>query len=151
MYLKMSSEKWRPFCLGLNELADHTQTWHKGVASWRKWPTHKPDNACGTDHWHCQSCVTGPWFNIKMSSYQYRESHCGDKTVVRSSCLHNGISYTGKISSLYWIRALVTISEYFFERKGVSQIQLLSILLVLVKLEMKVLETYLNLTWKIII
>ena len=49
----------------------------------------------------------GPWFNIKMSSYQYRKSHCGDKTVVRSSYLHNGISYTGKMSSLYWIRALV--------------------------------------------
>ena len=45
----------------------------------------------------------GPWFNIKMSSYQYRKSHCWDKTVVRSSYLHNGISYTGKISSLYWI------------------------------------------------
>ena len=51
----------------------------------------------------------GPWFNIKMSSYQCRKSHCGDKTVVRSSYLHNGISYTGKMSSLYWIRALVTI------------------------------------------
>ena len=25
---------------------------------------------------------SGPWFNIKMSSYQYRKSHCGDKTVV---------------------------------------------------------------------
>ena len=40
-----------------------------------------------------------------MSSYQYRKSHCGDKTVVRSSYLHNGISYTGKMSSLYWIGA----------------------------------------------
>ena len=48
----------------------------------------------------------GPWFNIKMSSYQYRKYHCGDKTVVRSSYLHNGISYIGKITSLYWIRAL---------------------------------------------
>ena len=48
----------------------------------------------------------GAWFNIKMSSYQYRKSHCGDKTVVRSSYLHNGISYTGKTSSLYWIGAL---------------------------------------------
>ena len=48
----------------------------------------------------------GPWFNIKMSSYQYRKSHCGDKTVVRSSYLHSGISYTGKMSSLYWIGAL---------------------------------------------
>ena len=47
----------------------------------------------------------GPRFNIKMSSYQHRKSHCGDKTVVRSSYLHNGISYTGKMSSLYWIRA----------------------------------------------
>ena len=44
---------------------------------------------------------SGGWFNIKMSSYQYRKSHCGDKTVVRSSYLHNGISYTGKMSSLY--------------------------------------------------
>ena len=46
---------------------------------------------------------TGPWFNIKMTSYQYRKSHCGDKTILRPSYLHNGISYTGKMSSLYWI------------------------------------------------
>ena len=52
----------------------------------------------------------GPWFNIKMSSYQYRKSHCGDKTIVRLSYLHNGISYTGKMSSLYWIGALVSRS-----------------------------------------
>ena len=50
------------------------------------------------------------WFNIKMSSYWYRKSHCGDKTVVRSSYLHNGISYAGKITSFYWIRALVADS-----------------------------------------
>ena len=50
---------------------------------------------------------TGPRFNIKISSYQYRKSHCGDKTVVRSSYLHNGISYTGKKTSLYWIGAQV--------------------------------------------
>ena len=52
--------------------------------------------------------TTGPRFNIKMSSYQYRKFYCGDKMVVRSSYLHNGISYTGKMSSLYWIGALVT-------------------------------------------
>ena len=51
----------------------------------------------------------GPCFNIKMPSYQYRKSHCGDKTVVRSSYLHNGISYTGKMASLYWIRALLML------------------------------------------
>ena len=48
----------------------------------------------------------GPWFSIKMSSYQYRKSHCGDKTVLRSSYLHNGICFIGKMSSLYWIGAL---------------------------------------------
>ena len=42
-----------------------------------------------------------------MSSYQYRKSHCGDKTILWPSYLHNGISYTGKMTSLYWIRALV--------------------------------------------
>ena len=57
-------------------------------------------------NWH----GPGPWFNIKMSSHQYRKSHCGDKTVVRSSYPHNGISYTGKMTSLYWIRSLVVIS-----------------------------------------
>ena len=49
---------------------------------------------------------SGPW----RPSYQFRKSHCGDKTVVRSSYLHNGIYYTGKISSLYWIRAMEAIS-----------------------------------------
>ena len=49
---------------------------------------------------------SGPWFNIKMTYYQYRKSHCGDKMVVRSSYLHSGISYTGKMTSLYWIGAL---------------------------------------------
>ena len=38
----------------------------------------------------------GPQFNIKMTSYQYRKSHCGDKTILRPSYRHNGISYTGK-------------------------------------------------------
>ena len=51
--------------------------------------------------WNCGK-APGPWFNIKMSSYQYRKSHCGDKMVVRSSYLHNGISYTGKMASLNW-------------------------------------------------
>ena len=52
---------------------------------------------------------TGPRFNIKTSSFQYRKSHCGEKTVVRSSYLHNGISYTGKMSFLYWIGPLVFV------------------------------------------
>ena len=60
--------------------------------------------------WCSKRCTTrlkyssGPCFNIKMSSYQHRKSHCGNKTVVGSSYLHNGISYTGKTASFYWIQ-----------------------------------------------
>ena len=57
-----------------------------------------------------------PWprFNIKMTSYQYRKSHWGEKTILRPSYLHNGISYTGKTISLYWIgvHKLVMHSSY---------------------------------------
>ena len=42
--------------------------------------------------------------NIKISFYQYRKSHCGDKTIFRASYLHNEISYTDMIS-LYCIGA----------------------------------------------
>ena len=35
---------------------------------------------------------TGPWFHIKMPSYQYKKSHCGDKTAVLSP----------QWDSLYW-------------------------------------------------
>ena len=59
----------------------------------------------------CRKTGPGPWFNIKMPSYQYRKSHFGDKMVVRSSYLHNGISYTGKMTSLCWIRALGLFSD----------------------------------------
>ena len=68
---------------------------------------------------HCEYVMltSGPRFNIKMSSYQYRKSHCGDKTILRPSYLHNGISYTGKTTSLYWIRALESISVYLCKIK----------------------------------
>ena len=56
--------------------------------------------------WH----QPGPWFNIKISFYQCRKSHCGYNTVVRSSHLHNGISYTGKMASLFWISPLMSCS-----------------------------------------
>ena len=52
----------------------------------------------------------GGWINIKMPSYQYRKFHCGDKTILRPSYLHNGICYTGKTTPLYWIGALVPVS-----------------------------------------
>ena len=57
---------------------------------------------------HYIETSTGLYFNIKMLSWQCRKSHCGDKTVVRSSYLHNGISYTCETISLYWIGAQVS-------------------------------------------
>ena len=48
---------------------------------------------------------SGGQFNINMPTYRYRKSHRGDKTIFRPSYLHNGISYTGKMTSLYWIGA----------------------------------------------
>ena len=46
--------------------------------------------------------VRGPWVSIKM--LEYRNPYWGDKTVVRSSYLHNWSFYTGKMAHLYWIR-----------------------------------------------
>ena len=77
--------------------------WSLSSIQWVKgWHALEPNHHW---QWHQLGKTPGPQFDIKMSSYQYRKSHCGDKTVVRSSYLHNGISYTGKITSLYWIRA----------------------------------------------
>ena len=67
--------------------------------------------------------ASGPWFNIKMLSYQYRKSHCGDKTVVRSSYLHNGISYTGKTSSLYWVGPLQVAWRFVIYGNSVSSME----------------------------
>ena len=69
---------------------------------------------------------SGPRFNIKITSYQYRKSHCGDKTILRSSYLHNGVSYTGKMTSLYWIGTLAPIWHrillwYFFGAVALGQ------------------------------
>ena len=52
------------------------------------------------------------WFDIKMISYQYRKSDCGDKTAVRSSYLHDGIFYTGKMASLYWFGPQTICESY---------------------------------------
>ena len=109
MQLKMSSAKWRPFCPGEDELS-WLHHWH-------------PAKSCHVTNDIYIICITtlqwrsGSWFNIKLLSYQYRKSHCGDKTVVRSSYLHNGISYTGKMSSLYWIGTQVSVKwPPFFRR-----------------------------------
>ena len=46
-----------------------------------------------------------------MPFYQYRKSHFGKKTILRPSYLHNGISYAGKTTSLYWIGAQLLCSD----------------------------------------
>ena len=48
----------------------------------------------------------GPSFNIKMPFYQYRKSQCLDKTVVRSSYLQNGTSYSGKTVYIFFIESV---------------------------------------------
>ena len=92
------------------QMSVNIRQWFSGVVTWQidisNW-CESYIHACRILGWH-----TGPRFNIKMSSYQYRKSYCGDKTVVRSSYLHNGVSYTGKMTSLYWIRALVPVELF---------------------------------------
>ena len=66
IHLKMSSGKWRPFCLGLNVLKER---------------------------------IAKPCTQIK--TYQYRDPHCGDKTILPSSYYHNGNSYTEYCLSHY--------------------------------------------------
>ena len=78
-----------------------------GAFSHLFWQSKEKKNKSGTSTQGLCTWSSGPLFNIKMSSYQRRKFHCGDKMVVRSSYLHNGISCTGKIISLYWIRAQV--------------------------------------------
>ena len=74
----------------------HLATWHGTVPTAHQIPALMSPTL---------KLTTGPRFNIKMTSYWYRKSHCGDKTILRPSYLHNGISYTGKTTSLYWIGA----------------------------------------------
>ena len=81
----------------LNFLSIFTIGWY---GTWKSSPSWKSilHSQCHGSWWRK---VPVGWFNIKMSSYQYRKSHCGDKTILRPSYLHNWISYTGKTTSLY--------------------------------------------------
>ena len=83
------------------------------LAMWRLLPQRKqamPKRALvGFQYIVLHVWEAGGWFNIKTTSYQYRKSHSGDKTILRPSYLHNGISYTGKMASWYWIRAQLSI------------------------------------------
>ena len=58
-----------------------------------------------------QTQSAGSWFNIKIPSYPYRKYQCGDKTILRSSYLHNGNAYTGTMVFLYWSACWVISSS----------------------------------------
>ena len=74
-------------------------------------------SACHQHIW-----LNGPWLNMKMS-YQYKKSHCGDKTVLISTYLHIGIFHSDKLVYWYWIipcvfccccRVLLLLVLFFF-------------------------------------
>ena len=46
---------------------------------------------------------------------KYRKYHCGDKTILRPSYLRNGISFTGKMISLCWIRSQAVCIPFCIE------------------------------------
>ena len=88
-----------PSELLLNDLAspmsDILQKWflnYIDLSHTAEFKTKTPNNAskCRTTHGYMfRGCdhEPGPWFNIQMSPYQESKSHCGDKTVVRSTYL----------------------------------------------------------------
>ena len=82
------------------------------IMAWRR-PGDKPLSEPMMVNLLTHICVTWPqWvkdqgrIQYKDAFYHYSKYPCGDKMVVRSSYLNDGISYTGKMTSLYWIKAL---------------------------------------------
>ena len=59
----------------------------------------------------------------KYAILPYRKFHCGDETILRPSYFHNGIAYTGKMTFLYWIRALKSLgaNDQYRAWKSVAQ------------------------------
>ena len=76
--------------------------WWFGISFLSRWRIQMAEEILGN-----VSSTSRPWFNIRITFYQYRKSHCGFKTVIKLSSLHSGISYIGKMTSLYWIRVMV--------------------------------------------
>ena len=92
---------------------------------------------CAGNHMQCYwSNLTCDWLSIVWTYskqetenrawglVQYRKSNCGDKTILRPSYLHNGISYTGKTPSCHWIRAhgLVSIQDLHSTELNINKI-----------------------------
>ena len=49
---------------------------------------------------------SGPYFDRKMPSYQYRNTHYGDKIILHLSYFHNEIFCSDKTEHLYWNGAI---------------------------------------------
>ena len=88
--------------LGKNRLSHKTVTPATGIPNIKGKTVVRP-----TYFYNGNSYPAGGRLNKKIPSYKYRKFHCGDKTILRPSYLHNEISFTGKTTSLYWIRVLV--------------------------------------------
>ena len=122
MHFKMSSAKWRPFCFGLNILRIFMLKHSTALAPGQSdvpMQTHSPrlkafrclsmDKCLGPIRFHMASKKYnrdyvrqsgGPsQYNIKMWSYQKRNSHYRFKMVSPSYFLYNGNSYAWKNSS----------------------------------------------------
>ena len=88
---EMYSAKWQPFCpsLSLNFPESNMADFQKD---------HLFSLNLGKCNWNCKASYSNPGdcLNIKMSSYQYRDSHVKDKTVSRPSFLKQGNLIPGK-------------------------------------------------------
>ena len=71
-----------------------------------------PDQ-CSRTFWAFSRYRYRDTIKVSSQSHQYRKSHCWDKTILRLTYLHHGISLTGKIASLYWIGGQIMRCHYF--------------------------------------
>ena len=107
--LKILSAKLLPFCIGLSVLIRY-----QGPDSIQICRLTSIGNPVVEIRRSYDRLISTMGFPI----YQYRKSHCGDQTILRPSYLHNGISYTGKTASLYWIAALCVVFSTVWQEGG---------------------------------
>ena len=113
---EMPSSKYQTGLIGKRSLADlqslQMTSWSRKVSVYELNIYVYIRNFFWTIHaWNELLLVIISAITPKATYCQYRISHCGDKTIWRPSYLHNGISYTGKMTSLYWIGAQDTILQ----------------------------------------
>ena len=69
--------------------------------------------------------ISGYWIKIDILSHQYRKSHCGDRTVIKSFYLYNGISilvrwYCNIESILDWWSSWLRLIFNYYHRAEVQ-------------------------------